>query len=717
MFHKTTSWITFDKALQSVSVYKTFVAEKPSAAEIKICGLGFFELYLNGNRVGNDLFTPAWTDYCSFDKSTLTYPSQDETSHRAYYLKYNLQNALVKGNNTLCVVLGNGFYRQTRRVAEGRLVYSEQLRLIFELSYTDGGRRFVVSSDPSCLYSANFIKENNIFYGEKHDYENRLPDYVHIPENARFCEKTEDYPYLMEEQTCPPDCITDIFPCTQVLKKGGMRIFRVPEEISGRAVIRAGKGNVRVTYFGELGADGMPDYNSAGGADQIQEDEFIAPPSGALLFPRFTWHAFRYFSVEGNCDVLRAELIRTNVRRTVEFHCSSPVLNWLFNAYCRTQTNNFHGSVPSDCPHRERLGYTGDGQLAAETAMLFFDADKLYRKWIDDILDCQDKKSGHIQHTAPFYGGGGGPGGWGCAVVVVPYRHYCRYGDAAVLKKSFPNMRKWVESMRGFCENGLVVREYAGGWCLGEWCTPDKPVLPESFVNTYYLIKSLSYMKEICGVLNEDFTPYGALMRESLAAFERAFYDEKNGSFCGGAQGADAFALSLGLGDARTRENLIGKYDKLGAFDTGMFGTEVLCGVLASLNEYELLFKLLASEKYPSFGYEMAAGATTIWEDWKGEGSHDHPMFGASAKYLVTVFAGIDDTKNGVIVAPKTVKGINGLFCSLQSKRGLISVRYEKRGAKICFELESEQNAVFEYGGETHGFSGRFYAEYPINVG
>ena len=114
--------------------------------------------------------------------------------------------------------------------------------------------------------------------------------------------------------------------------------------------------------------------------------------------------------------MLCAEVIHTDVAVTSSFSCSDPVLNWLYEAYIRTQLDNYHGCIPSDCPHRERLGYTGDGQLTAETAMLLLDTKELYRKWYQDILDSQGAETGHIPHTAPFLGGGGGPGGWGCAV-------------------------------------------------------------------------------------------------------------------------------------------------------------------------------------------------------------------------------------------------------------------------------------------------------------
>ena len=146
------------------------------------------------------------------------------------------------------------------------------------------------------------------------------------------------------------------------------------------------------------------------------------------------------------------------------------MLNWLYEAYIRTQLDNYHGCIPSDCPHRERLGYTGDGQLTAETAMLLLDTKELYRKWYQDILDSQGAETGHIPHTAPFLGGGGGPGGWGCAVYQVPLAWAKIYGDDSLLVQGYDAILRWFDYMDAHSEKGLVVREEEGGWCLGDWC-------------------------------------------------------------------------------------------------------------------------------------------------------------------------------------------------------------------------------------------------------
>ena len=180
-----------------------------------------------------------------------------------------------------------------------------------------------------------------------------------------------------------------------------------------------------------------------------------------------------------------------------QWKSSDERLNWLFETYVRTQLNNFHCGVPSDCPHRERLGYTGDGWLTAQCAMLLLDVRDFYKKWIRDIFDCQDPVTGHVRHTAPFYGGGGGPGGWGGAIVWMPYFYYAAYRDEGFLREAFPHIRKYLACMESFCQNGLVVKEIEGGWCLGDWCTPEAVRLPEAFVNTFFYIRLMMLADEI----------------------------------------------------------------------------------------------------------------------------------------------------------------------------------------------------------------------------
>ena len=708
-------WVTFKKELQSVCVYKEIGIENIDRASIDICGLGYYELYINGKKVSEDLLMPACTDYKERDFSSLLYPSNDTTSHRIYFNRYDIKDYLKKGTNTVCVMVGNGFFRQQERYAEGDNCYSKELILGFDISLDKNENTEHIYSDESCVYSENFIKFNNVYFGEKHDYAVFDMNMVAmIPEKTEPCIKTErpESPIILQE--CPPDKVIKRIPAEKVFDDGNRKVYKLNETISGHAVLRSNGGNIKLTYSDYMNEDGSFVYEYTGGNGQIAFDEYYNTKPGQILYPHFTWHAFTYFDIDGNCEVLGADVVHSDCKQTVKFNCSNENLNWLFDAYIRTQLDNFHGGVPSDCPHRERLGYTGDGQLTAETAMLLLDTEKFYEKWIRDIMDCQDIKSGHIQHTAPFYGGGGGPGGWGCAMVVVPYKHYKRFGKKEILEEAYPNMTRWIDSMVSFSDNGLIVREYEGGWCLGDWCTLEKVTIPEPLVNTYYFIKSLGYLIEICNVLEKDASRFEELKTISEKAFKNEYFNEDNGTFANSIQGADVFGYDLGLGDERTFKKIVDIYSEKGHFDTGIFGTEILCTVLADTGNYELLYKLLNSEDLGSFAFMRKNGATTLWENWNGRESRNHPMFGGPAKHLIYGFAGMRYENGKFVFEPHIINGLEFAYTEEESERGKAKIFWKKDNGTITIEAESDKEAILKFGNEETVFTGKVNKTYNI---
>ena len=627
--------------------------ERFQSARLEICGLGYFLFYINGKRISDQELMPAMTDYASVLGCETTYPVWEERSaHRCRYLSFDLLPYLKAGENVLAVRLGNGWYHQTERIAEGKFVFGLP-KLWFELTLTDAdGRQEWIESDRQTLWHPGGLLKNNLFLGEVRDLRKEPegwqdPDAdlsgwkpaqpVHAPET------------LLEEQTCPPDrVIRKLYPIL-IGEYDGRKIYDCRENIAGRIVLSClgKKGEcITVRHAEELAADGTLDFESAGGSDQLQQDHYICDGRIQTLHPLFCWHGFRYFETEGSCEVLYAEVIHTDVAVTSSFSCSDPVLNWLYEAYIRTQLDNYHGCIPSDCPHRERLGYTGDGQLTAETAMLLLDAKELYRKWYQDILDSQGAETGHIPHTAPFLGGGGGPGGWGCAVYQVPLAWTKIYGDNSLLVQGYDAILRWFDYMDAHSEKGLVVCEEEGGWCLGDWCFPaseEKEQLPEAFINTFYYLHGLQEMMQISEKMNNKLPIRFAEREKNVKnAFLDAYFDPKTGDFCEGRAAGNAYGLTLGLGDKRTKKHLVEKYEALGRFDTGIFGTSMLLEQLFSIGAGDLAVRLLTNDsEAASFAHMKRNGATTLWERWDGRESHNHPMFGACVRLMFTQILGI----------------------------------------------------------------------------
>ena len=706
-------WITCGSDCETPVIKKSFILDNPATGEIDVTGLGYFELYMNGRRVSDDYLVPVLSDYQKRSLQKLSYPITDTFSHRIYYLHYDLTEYICNGENVLEMILGNGWYRQYERVAEGTLSFGNELKALFSATFSSqSGSILVVNSDGSETYTSSFITYSNIYIGEVQDA--RL-----IKGSKNFHQVTvspaPDAQLMI--QTCPPDRIVRTIVPKLIKTTASVKIYDAGENISGWVRVNA-TGNagdhITLRFSEEIDANGMLEFSStskgyvcASGKKQIQTDTFICNGMPQVFEPKFVFHGFRYFDISGSPDDLLIAVINSDVSNTSEFVSDSAALNWLYDAYIRTQLANMHSGVPSDCPHRERLGYTGDGQITSDSAMLLLSSHTFYEKWIYDILDCQDVVSGHIQHTAPFMGGGGGPGGWGCAVVVVPYIHYRHFGDYNLLNYCYSHMKKWVNYMKAHSENYLVVREEDGGWCLGDWAAIDKISIPEPFVNTCYFIKSLYILAKVAEILerHDDAKNYFTYIEQAKGALIENYFDFNTGSFCEGNQGADAFALDICLSDDnRTISNLVIKYEALKYFDTGFLGTDILVDVLFRYGYGTLAFNLLTSDKMGSYLWMKQHGATTLWEQFDGQGSHNHPMFGVPVRQLFNRFLGIQQTETSVsfrniIISPVIPEGLNYACGKIGTMHGDISVSWHKEGCDVDLEAEIPKhvNATFVY--------------------
>lgn len=694
-------WIAGSRESQSPVIRRRFRAERPQKAMLYITGLGYFSARVNGYAVTEHRLQPVCSEYGARDLTLFQYPLKDHFTYRIYFCSYDVTALLREGENILTVQLGNGWYRQTERNAEGPLAYGDILKAIYclELSYDDRKER--ICSDGSETWQDSFIRYNNIFTGEVHDLR-------FVPDKERAVTVLPDETAILSPQIgCPDKIITTIAP-KLLWEKGGRRIYDAGENISGLVRLRV-DGNPRervvLRFAEELTADGSLDFESTGarysctsGQKQIQTDECVCGEEPAVFEPLFCWHAFRYFEVEGPGFDPEVPVIHSDAPVIGHFRSDSEGLNFLYEAFIRTQLSNMHGSIPSDCPHRERLGYTGDGQVAAMAAMLTLDAKDFYRKWMRDILDTQDIESGHTQHTAPFGGGGGGPVGWGGAIAVVPYRYFKRYGDTALLESSWDGIEKWIGYIQSRMDDGLIVREEEKGWCLGDWVTLEPIQLPEPFVNTCLFIRYLDMLMEAAPLIGKERSVSVFRQQQKLCrkAVHESYFDEATGHFCSGIQGADAYGLHAGLGDERTKKLLVERYDALGHFDTGFIGTDVLLEELFRLGAGETAHKLLSSEEMGSFLYMKRHGATTLWERWDGKESHCHPMFGGCVRHLFEGFLGLHQAHgtggySDVTLVPMLPEGVSFMEGSFPTENGLLSVSMRRADGQVLSEIRLPQ--------------------------
>ena len=689
-------WIGAGKDCHSPIISRAFSARKPVKAELHITGLGYFDARINGKPVTELRLLPSVSEYGPRDLTKFTYPILDTLSYRICYCSFDVTE-LLEENNILTVRLGNGWYRMLERRDEGSMSFGDQLKCIYCLTLYYPGEAERILSDGSERWEPGNIVYNDLFIGEVHDFSK--PSSLSKP-----VEVLEDSGIPLCPQLGPGDKVARVIRPRFLWNRDGKEIWDAGENISGLVRLTArGKPGERVVlrFAEELDAQGQLDFGSTGagcvcrsGRQQIQEDVCVCGGNETVFEPLFCWHGFRYFEIEGPGEAPEVLVIHADTAVTGRFRSDSEGLNFLYDAYIRTQLANMHGSIPSDCPHRERLGYTGDGQVAAMAAMLTLDAKTFYRKWMSDVLDTQDRISGHVQHTAPFGGGGGGPVGWGGAIAVVPYRFWKRYGDTALLEESWDAILKWIRYIRSRMEGGLIVREEEKGWCLGDWVTLESVELPEPFVNTCLFIRYLDMLAEAAPAVGSqgDVPGFRQLQKLCRGAVEGRYFDPGSGHFCGGVQGADAYGLHAGLGDGRTERLLVEKYDTLGHFDTGFIGTDVLLEELFRLGAYETAYKLLSSGEMGSFLYMKRHGATTLWERWDGKESHCHPMFGGCVRHLYEGFLGIRQAYGtggyrSVTVEPRLPEKMNFMEGSFPTDGGTLSVSLRRVDGKVLADI------------------------------
>lgn len=707
-------WIDCPDGETAPIFIKTFNAAKGENAEIIICGLGVFDLYINKKRVSDELLMPAASNYSYRDMSAWAYPLFDKMSFRTYCVKYDVSNYLTEGENNMCITLGTGYYHQNMRQAEGNVDYGTP-KLCYLIKKSSGD----VISDSATLCHKGYFNRCNLYYGEFQDY-SKIPNKADFSESREISAPETDFYLQLSPADKVIESITDI---KHIGDYDGAAYYDCGKNTVGRAVVECGKANEHITvdYAEEIGG-GF--YNGIHFDDDGRyRDEFITDGINTEYTTRFGWQGFRYFRVYGNAEPLRVEVIHSDIKITSAFECDNETLNWLYNAYVYTQLCNMHCGVPSDCPHRERLGYTGDGQLCAESAMLLLDSREFYRKWLYDIADCQCKDSGHVQHTAPAMGGGGGPCGWGGAIVEVPYRYYKIFGDVNVLEEFFPKMLRFFDYLESRSENGLVCREEKDGWCLGDWLPPEPISLPETYVNSCLYVRFMQQALEIAGIIGRESEAEHLKCRIQKVknAINVAYYSIQQHAYCGDTDGASCFALQIGLGDADVRQKVIKKYSSLGEYDTGIIATEILTRYLFETGDGQLAYNLMTNDKDVSFSHMMKSGADTLWENWDGASSRNHPMFGAVTKLLFTELLGIRQPDNScgfkkVTVSPVFVAGMNSAKGELTTVSGKISVEYVKANgrARINVFADSGIDAEFSYKNFTQKFSGN--AEFTIDL-
>lgn len=659
-------------------------------AMVYVCGLGFYKLYLDKYMIGDQELAPAVTNYDVRPLKHLIYQYDDQSTQRCLYNAFDITEIMPKGNHVIGAILGNGWYNQRDRTVEGWMWYNTPRMIAqLELEYTDGTRQ-IIGTDTSWKTTTGPILHNGIFTGEVYDARLDLGSWTmsdYDDSNWQSSVEVKAPAGALQPQLAPFDKLTNRFFLDNPKKENDSTyLYVLPYTISGW---------VKMVINGNPNDQFKLQFISEEGDDYGQSDTYILDKKAGIWEPSFTWHTFRSVRVvakDVNMDnsCLMACGINTAVKQTGYFECSNDLFNKIDIAYRLTQEANFHGSISSDCPHRERLGYTGDGQVIAETCLLTYDMTQFHRKWLNDMDDARNKKTGYVTHTAPFGGGGGGPA-WGSAFVIMPWQYYCYYGDKTLLEQHYDGMKQWVDYLGTRTDTrGIVVREEPNGWCLGDWCTPDKIEIPEPLVNTAYLYHCTQLMSRIASVLGRD-TDVAAFDSSAVRikeCFNKVFYNPATHHYWEGRQGADVFALAFDLVPDESKQDvfnaLLKHLESINYhFDTGILATPLLLKVLERYNRPDIAYQIMNQREAPGFDYLLDKANSTLWENWDGSASRCHPMFGSVVAWFYRSLAGInyDETKPGmkhILIKPQVIGDMTYCKGSFHSLYGLIRSEWEK---------------------------------------
>lgn len=670
------------------------------SAKAYVTGLGFFELYLNGRKVGKDVLVPNLTLYGKRDNlgPIGVMINNNFREYRVMYLSYDIKEYLKQGENVIGAILGNGFYNPSSYWCEG---YGTPrfLGQIY-ITFADGSEQVIVS-DQSWKVSRGPVTMDLIYGGEHYDARLEQPGCFSPGfdesawENAALRKAPEG---RMKAHMSPTDRVMESLAPVKIEKLGeGHYRADFGQEISGWLHILNVKGEpgrrIEIKYICESPV-GANSYTMKGG----NPESYSA---------RFTWFVFREAEItnwpgELKPEQLRAEAVYTDIETTGKFECSNPLFNMINRIWWRSETDNMHGGIASDCPHRERAPYTGDGQVSCVTVMHNFDARAFYTKWIRDIFGAQNPETGYVPNGAPWQPGCGGGVGWGAAMNIMPWEFYLQYGDTALLKENYEGMKGYIKYMLTWTDRDGIMfsqapdREKPNRWInLGDWVAPDK-LPPDEMVHTFFLWRCADLTAKAANILGEskDLQYFQDLAGKVRSAFQKKFYDPAKGTY--GRYGGNIFALKMGLPDDQKKRVLSALESDINAagdhLDTGIFGTQFFFEVLAENGMQELAFKVMNQRTKPGYGWWIEQGATTTWEEWDGGGSRNHPMFGGGITWFYRKLAGMNaDPGNPgyrhIIFRPQPAGDITNASYANRTPYGIASISWKKESGKFIMEL------------------------------
>ncbi|MCC6144728.1 MAG: family 78 glycoside hydrolase catalytic domain [Candidatus Hydrogenedentes bacterium] len=710
---------------------KSFTLDQPvRRARLHVSGLGFYEVFLNGQRVGDHVLDPGWT---TFEK-------------RVFYSTFDVTGLLGQGSQAVGLLLGNGWYNPLPSKMWNRFNLREALtvgppRAIVQLDIelADGSRTSVFS-DETWRTAPSPLLWNDIYQGTRYDARQEAPGWstpgfddagwhaVRVADRALGPLEAQPIPPMRVAATLDVAAITEPTPGVFILDFGQNFAGRVRMHCEGPSGTRVqlrygellhgdGTLNAMTTVWGQMKNRKVPEDGPIP-ATAWQQDSYILRGEGPEEYaPPFTYHGFRYVEVTGFPGIpapenFVGEWIHTDLQRTGGFECSNTLFNDIYEMSMKTLLNNVH-SVQTDCPHREKFGYGGDIVASSEMALYNFDMAAFYRKVVRDFADAQ-RSNGGFTETAPFVGiddfglgGGAGPIGWGTAHPLLLSQLYHWYDDVELIEDEWQHAAEWMALLESTAQEGILDNGIGDHESLVD---KDTAVSGTAFYQAnLQLMGLLSEAVDakagprsragLGAAYREQATHYGDVRGQVREAFIRRFIDSETGKVGLGTQANQAFALYwFWLGDLREKvmDFLIRDIE---AHDyhltTGIFGTKYMLDVLPA----EVAFKIVNQRGFPGWGHMLEEGATTLWEHWEFSDntfSHNHPMFGSVCDWFTKKLAGLslDSRPNGFRIAPQPCGDVTWASAWADAAAGKAAVSWRIAEGKFRMDVTLPPNTL-----------------------
>ena len=695
---------------------KSFNLEKRKIHQVRVyvTALGVYELYLNGQRVGDHLLAPGWTDYY----------------FRILYQTFDPAALLNPGENVISAILGDGWY--IGDLTFGRNRFGEpppKFLAQLEIEYEDGSKCEIVSDD-SWLASTGPIRYSELYNGEMYDARLEMPEWNKpgiIPSGWKPVCVFPQNNITLKAEALPPIRITgEIKPVSMHNLSPGVYVYDLGQNIAGvcRLSVRGAPGTViKLQHAEVLNTDGSINVVNLRGATATDIYVLSGTPEGETFIPHFTYHGFRYVELTGypglpSLDTIKGLVIHTDASFTGDIITSNELVNRIYQSILWTQRDNMHSVITDCCNRDERLGWMAEAQINAATSMFNMDLAAFFTKYIHDIEDAQ-LATGAYPDTVPWIREiiptEGAPG-WGDGGVIIPWVFYKFYGDKRILQRHFSSMTKYIGFISRHNPTGLWTKHRGNDH--GDWLPPVDPYPDKTMFATLYYFYSTTLVGKIAGILGleEEEKRYQKLAMKIRNALNKFYFQGER--YSNNYQTLNAMVLTFKTAPAEAEPNIAALLLQSleSAWDihqtgihlvTGTTGTRLLLPVLSELGRSDLAYKLILRKEFPSWGYMLEKGGTTLWEHWNGDSerpemnSYNHLAFSSVCEWLYRYLAGIDQEPGSagfkkILLRPQIVdhqSEISWVKARYESISGIIYSEWKKSPGQIDVNLDVPANA------------------------